>query len=160
MRSATGKRTEARRAAIRRILRREAIATQEDLGRRLAAEGIAVTQATLSRDLAELRAVRVSRPGGATAYELDDSIAAAGPERLRDVGPMVLSLAENGALAVLLTQPGSAPAVARAIDLARLPGVLGTLAGDDTVFLAAAKGCSTRGLLATLRTHLAKGLRP
>jgi transcriptional regulator of arginine metabolism len=56
------------------------------------------------------------------------------------VSGLVSAVATNGSLVVIRTLPGSAPAVARAIDLARLPGVLGTIAGDDTVFVAPARG--------------------
>ena len=125
-----------RREAVGRILRAGRVATQEELLASLRDEGFAVTQATLSRDLARLGARRVSRPDGAY-YEAGDgapaSVAAA-------VSGLVSAVATNGSLVVIRTLPGSAPAVARAIDLARLPGVLGTIAGDDTVFVAPSRG--------------------
>lgn len=124
-----------RRRALSRILRDGPVATQERLLAALAREGWKVTQATLSRDLARLGARRVSRPEGAF-YELGDdppgdaAVAVAG---------LVSSVATNGSLVVVRTAPGSASAVARAVDLARVNGVLGTLAGDDTVFVAPAR---------------------
>jgi len=125
-----------RREAVGRILRAGRVATQEELLAALRAEGFQATQATLSRDLARLGARRVSRPDG-SYYEVGDgapaSVAAA-------VSGLVSAVATNGSLVVIRTLPGSAPAVARAIDLARLPGVLGTIAGDDTVFVAPARG--------------------
>jgi transcriptional regulator of arginine metabolism len=125
-----------RRDAVARILRAGRVSTQEQLMGALRGEGFRATQATLSRDLARLSAHRVSRPDGAY-YEIGDgapsSVAAA-------VSGLVSAVATNGSLVVIRTLPGSAPAVARAIDLARLPGVLGTIAGDDTVFVAPSRG--------------------
>ena len=125
-----------RREAVARILRAGRASTQEQILDELRREGLRATQATLSRDLARLSARRVSRPGG-SFYEIGDgapaSVAAA-------VAGLVSTVATNGSLVVIRTLPGSAPAVARAIDLARLPGVLGTIAGDDTVFVAPSRG--------------------
>jgi len=125
-----------RRDAVARILRAGRVSTQEELIASLREEGFQTTQATLSRDLARLSARRVSRPDG-SYYEIGDgapaTVAAA-------VSGLVSEVATNGSLVVIRTLPGSAPAVARAIDLARLPGVLGTIAGDDTVFVAPSRG--------------------
>jgi transcriptional regulator of arginine metabolism len=125
-----------RREAVARILREERIATQEQLMAALRREGFRTTQATLSRDLARLSAHRVSGPEGAfyAAGEAPPAGATAA------VSGLVSGVATNGSLVVIRTLPGSASAVARAIDLARLPGVLGTIAGDDTVFVAPARG--------------------
>ncbi len=65
---------------------------------------------------------------------------------LEAVAELVGSVASNGAMVVVRTHPGSAPAVARAIDLAGLPDVLGTIAGDDTVFVAPSRGSRARAL--------------
>jgi transcriptional regulator of arginine metabolism len=131
-----------RREAVLRILRAGPVATQEELLAALRREGFHATQGTLSRDLARLGARRVSRPGG-SFYEVGDgapaSVAAA-------VSGLVTGVATNGALVVVRTLPGSASAVARAIDLGRVEGVLGTIAGDDTVFVAPARGCPARAL--------------
>ena len=125
-----------RRDAVARILRAGRVSTQGELLSGLRREGFRATQATHSRDLARLSARRVSRPEG-SYYEIGDgapsSVAAA-------VSGLVSAVASNGSLVVIRTLPGSAPAVARAIDLARLPGVLGTIAGDDTVFVAPSRG--------------------
>jgi transcriptional regulator of arginine metabolism len=134
----------ARHQAIRRVLRAERIGTQEDLCRVLAREGFRVTQATLSRDLQQVGAVRV---GG--LYELPPPSPTAA--RLREVGDLIVSLAENDHLVVLRTQPGAASAVALAIDTAHLPGCLGTLAGDDTIFATPVRGVPVRKLSQELR---------
>lgn len=147
------RKTAERRAAIRRIIRGHPVSTQEELGRLLASEGFEVTQATLSRDLAALAARRVSRPEGGTSYELG---ADGEPRQLRDLEPLVLSAEENGHLVALFTLPGAAPTVARAIDLARLPECLGSVAGDDTVFVAPARTSSARALARKLRQLFGK----
>jgi transcriptional regulator of arginine metabolism len=135
---------EMRQNAIKKMLRQKRIATQNELAQTLRAEGIEATQATLSRDLAELGVLRVSRPEGAV-YEIEAVSAQASPQT-RELGDAVLSIADNESLVVLRTRPGLASAVALAIDNARLPECLGTLAGDDTLFATPARGISSRRL--------------
>ena len=134
----------ARQEAIRRTLRMKKITSQRELVETLKREGIDSTQATLSRDLAELGVLRVSRPEGAV-YELEAVSAQATPQ-LHELGETILSMSENDALVVLRTRPGLASAVALAIDNARLPECLGTLAGDDTIFATPARSVPTRRL--------------
>ena len=137
-----------RRDAVARLLRARRIATQDELLTALRGEGFEATQATLSRDLARLGARRVSDPAGGTRYELS-------PEERRDgldaVGRLVASVSCNGSLVVVRTHPGSAPAVARAVDLAGLPDILGTIAGDDTVFIAPSREKRARALAEQVR---------
>jgi len=140
-----------RQEEIRRLLRSRRISTQQELAEQLSSQGIAVTQATLSRDLAELGVLRVSRPEGAI-YELEPVNATATPQ-LAELGDTVLSMGDNETLVVLRTRPGMASAVALAIDNARLPECLGTLAGDDTIFATPARGVATRRLAQQIR-HL------
>jgi transcriptional regulator of arginine metabolism len=138
--------TRRRRQAVVRILRARRVATQEELLESLRREGFQATQGTLSRDLAKLGARRVSRPDG-SYYEAGEGAPAA---VAATVSGLVSAVATNGALVVIRTLPGSAPAVARAIDLARLADVLGTIAGDDTVFVAPARGRGARALATRL----------
>ncbi len=141
-------RPERRREAVARLIRTRHIATQEELLAALTAEGFDATQATLSRDLARLGARRVSEPGGGTRYELS-------AEERRDgldaVGRLVASVSCNGSLVVVRTHPGSAPAVARAVDLADVPDILGSIAGDDTVFIAPVRERHARALAERVR---------
>ena len=148
VRERTGKHE--RHEEIRRLLRARRISTQHELAELLAAQGIEATQATLSRDLAELGVLRVSRPEGAV-YELEVVNATATPQ-LAELGDTVLSLRENDSLVVLRTRPGMASAVALAIDNARMPECLGTLAGDDTIFATPARGVATRRLAQQIRS--------
>ncbi len=126
-----------RRDAVARIIRARRIGTQEELLEALAGAGFRATQATLSRDLAVLGARRVSRPEGGTVYELDGAAERNGLGALRG---LVQGITANGSLVVVRTHPGSAPAIARAIDLGEVPEVLGTIAGDDTIFVAPSGG--------------------
>jgi len=143
-----------RHEQIRRILRAHRVSTQQELAERLLGAGISATQATLSRDLAELGVLRVSRPEGAL-YEIEAVSARANPQ-LTELGETILSLRENSALVVLRARPGMASAVALAVDNARLPGCLGTLAGDDTIFAAPARGVPTRRLAQQIKNLFAR----
>jgi transcriptional regulator of arginine metabolism len=136
-----------RRDAVARILRSRRIGTQEELLEALSAAGFRATQATLSRDLARLGARRVSRPEGGTVYELDAAAEGNGLGALRG---LVQEITANASLVVIRTFPGSAPAIARAIDLGEVPDVLGTIAGDDTIFVAPAGDLRPRRLAARL----------
>ncbi len=146
-------RVSGRRREVARILRAGRVATQEELLATLARAGWKVTQATLSRDLAHLGARRVSRPEG-SFYEPGDG---APDDAAAAVSGLVASVTTNGALVVVRTVPGSAPAVARAIDLARLPEALGTIAGDDTVFVAPVRDRQATPLARRVRSLLDAG---
>ncbi|HEU4385457.1 MAG TPA: arginine repressor [Anaeromyxobacteraceae bacterium] len=148
---------EQRRQAVARLLRHARIGTQEALLSALRREGFRATQATLSRDLARLGARRVLRPGGGAVYELAEEGADAGLSALRG---LALSVTANGSLVVVRTRVGSAPAVARAVDLARLEGVLGTIAGDDTIFVAPSRERGARALASRLGSLLAAPVVP
>ncbi len=146
-----------RRQAVARLLRQGRIGTQEALLSALRREGFRATQATLSRDLARLGARRVRHPEGGAVYELAEDGADAGLGALRG---LVLSVTTNGSMVVVRTRPGSAPAVARAVDLARPDGVLGTIAGDDTIFVAPSRERGARPLAARLGSLLAAPVLP
>ena len=129
--------TKARRNAIVEILRKEHVGTQEELRELVLARGFDVTQATLSRDLQKLRARRVSLPDGGSAYEADGFAAKTGDEseKLAAMHELVTGIREGAAMVVMQTSPGAAPAIAALIDRARMPEIIGTLAGDDTIFI-------------------------
>ena len=134
-----------RRHALAELLRGGTLASQEEATERLRALGFAVTQATVSRDLDQLGAVKVKR-GGVLSYALPDQIGGAdwSTRRLeRILGEWVASIEAAGALLVLKTPPGSAHLVASAIDQARMPEIAGTVSGDDTLFVALRDGVDT-----------------
>lgn len=128
----------ARHARIRGLLAGSSVRSQGELGRLLAAEGLTVTQATLSRDLLELGATRVRDVGGALVYALRDDVEGRPPgePRLARLAQELLVGADaSGHLVVLRTPPGGAHLLASAIDRSMLTEVIGTVAGDDTVLL-------------------------
>ena len=132
--------TRERRSTIRELIAARPVATQEELRALLAARGHAVTQATLSRDLAHLGAHRTTH-----GYELPD---AAAPPVLPD---LIRSIDDNGTLVVIHTAPGAAMVVARALDRARPAEILGTIAGDDAIFVAPARGVAAAKLVKRVR---------
>jgi transcriptional regulator of arginine metabolism len=138
----------ARHRQIVDLLRRHPVRSQVELAELLAAEQVAVTQATLSRDLVELGAVKVRHPDGGLVYavpgEGGDRTPRGGVEqelldgRLTRLCEELLVTAEaSGNLVVLRTPPGAAQFLALAVDHSVLPAVLGTVAGDDTVLVIA-----------------------
>jgi len=124
--------SEARRDAIREILSGRPIANQGELLRRLGARGIRASQATLSRDMAMLGVRRAVGPDG-PRYLVDGN---GGALPLEPVRRLVDGVESNGALVIVRTKSSAAATVARALDEAGLSEVMGTLAGDDTVFVA------------------------
>ena len=127
-----------RQHRILRILEEQPISSQAQLVQMLEGEGIVATQATVSRDLEELGAVKVRIPGGATAYAIPDfnrDRAPSDDHLKRLMGEFVVEVAHSANIAVLRTPPGSAHVVASALDRASLADVLGTVAGDDTVLV-------------------------
>ncbi len=121
-----------RQHRIARLLEEQAISSQAQLVEMLAADGVIATQATVSRDLEELGAVKVRIPGGAMAYAIPEHAKerTAPDDHLRRVmGEFVVEVAHSANLVVLRTPPGSAHVVASALDRSGLPDVLGTVAG-------------------------------
>jgi transcriptional regulator of arginine metabolism len=127
-----------RQHRILRILEEQPVSSQAQLVQMLEAEGIVATQATVSRDLEDLGALKVRIPGGAMAYAIPDFTRERAPsdDHLRRLmGEFVVEVSHSANLVVLRTPPGSAHVVASAIDRAGLEHMLGTLAGDDTVLV-------------------------
>lgn len=134
----------ARQGRIVEMVSQLVIRSQSELAKLLAAEGIEVTQATLSRDLDELGAVKLRGPdGGAPIYVIPEDGSPVrgvqgGTTRLaRVLGELLVSTDSSGNLAVLRTPPGAAQFLASALDRAALHEVVGTIAGDDTILVVA-----------------------
>jgi transcriptional regulator of arginine metabolism len=132
----------ARHARIAELITAGPVTSQTQLARMLAESGVDVTQATLSRDLEELGAVKMRGSDGAPAsYVLPPENAPlrpaqSAPARLtRLLGELLTSAEGSANLAVLRTPPGAAQFLASALDKVGLPGVLGTIAGDDTLMV-------------------------
>jgi transcriptional regulator of arginine metabolism len=145
-----------RQHRIARLLEEQAVSSQMQLVELLAADGVVATQATVSRDLEDLGAVKVRIPGGTMAYAIPEHAkeSATMDDHLRRVmGEFVVEVAYSGNLVVLRTPPGSAHVIGSALDRAGLPDVLGTVAGDDTLILVCAEhagGDKVAGELAAL----------
>jgi transcriptional regulator of arginine metabolism len=136
--------------ALADLIRLGQFVSQEEVTERLVALGFAVTQATVSRDLEQLGAVKVKR-GGILSYALPDQLGAAdwSTGRLeRILQEWVVGIEAAGQMIVIRTPPGSAHLVASAIDHAQLPEIAGTVSGDDTMFVAVRDGVPLRNLLA------------
>ena len=135
---------------MREILARGSAASQEELQRALAARGIHAAQPTISRDLAALGIGRMASPGGAR-YQLQAGDDALPIEPIRG---LVGSVGTNGVLVIVRTKAGAASTVARALDDAHLDEILGTIAGDDTIFVAPRRTRAAAALARRLRTLL------
>lgn len=125
-----------RQVAILDIIEKQNVETQEELAEALRERGIKVTQATVSRDIKELRLLKVLTPGGAYKYATSDQAENGLTERfVRMLAESVLTVSSANNLIVVKTLSGSANVAAEALDSMRWPEVLGTLAGDNTVLL-------------------------
>ena len=143
-----------RQRSIRDLVERRPVRTQQELAAALRELGFRATQATISRDVSDLQLEKVQREGVSVyappSRGLDDP---SGEERLRRIfHDLPVEIRDAGNFLVLVTLPGSAHAIAAALDRARWPEVVGTIAGDDTVFIA----CGDRGALKRLRVRLGR----
>lgn len=125
-----------RQVAILDIIEKQEIETQEELAGALNARGIRVTQATVSRDIKELRLLKVLTPSGKYKYATGDQADNNLTDRfIRMLAESLLSVSSANNLIVVKTLSGSANVAAEALDSMHWPEVLGTLAGDNTVLL-------------------------
>lgn len=146
-----------RQARIVTLLSSNQVSSQTELATLLAEEGIEVTQATLSRDLEELGAVKLrGADGGVGVYIVPEDGSpvrgvSGGTERLtRLLGELLVSTDSSANLAVLRTPPGAAHYLASALDRASLPYVVGTIAGDDTILVVAREPMTGADLATTI----------
>jgi transcriptional regulator of arginine metabolism len=143
-----------RQQAIARLIQQHSVTNQPQLVDLLADESIAATQATVSRDLEDLGAVKVRVPGGATVYAVPEFA----PERVapldqlrRVMGEWVAEVTHSANLVIVRTPPGCAHVVASALDRSGIEGLLGTVAGDDTMMCVATETVGGRQLAAAMR---------
>lgn len=137
------------------LLAQHAVNSQGALVELLAAQGVVATQATVSRDLEDLGAVKVRVAGGDTVYAIPEHAKEriAPEDHLRRVlGEWVVEVAHSANLVVLRTPPGSAHVVGSALDRAGLADVLGTVAGDDTILVVASERAGGAKVAARVRT--------
>ena len=131
-----------RQHRISKLLEEFSVTNQSQLVDLLADDGVIATQATVSRDLEDLGAIKVRVPGGETVYAIPElpKEQVAPEDHLRRVfTDWVVEVAHSGNIVVLRTPPGSAHVVGSALDRTGLPDILGTVAGDDTLIVVAAE---------------------
>jgi transcriptional regulator of arginine metabolism len=144
-----------RQQIITRLIAQENVCSQPRLQEMLKDQGIEATQATISRDLEELGAVKIRVAGGDSIYAIAEYAPArvAPSDQLRRVmAEWVAEVTSSGNLVVVRTPPGCAHVVASALDRSALSGLLGTVAGDDTIFCVAAEDIGGAGLAEELRS--------
>jgi len=143
---------ERRQRAVADLIRQHSLASQEEVASRLSSLGFEVTQATVSRDLEQLGALKV-RQDGKIAYALPGQFGAgATPSRLVAVlRDWVRSIEVAATIVVLKTPPGSAHLVGVALDESALSEIVGTICGDDTIFAACRSSEDAAALAANLR---------
>ena len=144
-----------RQGQILKVLTGQPVASQDELRRQLGHLGVRVTQATLSRDLRELRLVKTSQGYRPLASAAADEVPAPLPTVARALKDFLLDIRPAQNMLVLKTPPGGAQPLAAAVDSERWKGVAGTLAGDDTVLVI----CSSRGACSAIHKRVEELLR-
>ena len=136
MSSKTSNDSHQRLSLLRSLLAEGQMSTQEDLVAELRSQSFDVGQSTISRDLSRLGAIKVRDASGRVVYRLPEGMPSAAPLPAQDMANLLVSVRHNGSMIVIQTTPGSASLVARQLDQSRPEGILGTIAGDDTIFVA------------------------
>lgn len=143
--------------ALRLIISSQQLGSQEELLKALQKEGFQLTQATLSRDLKQLKVAKAATMGGGYVYVLPNEtmykriVTPSTAREMMEV-PGFLSIQFSGNMAIVKTRTGYASAIAWNIDYKELPQVLGTIAGADTIFIAIKEGVSHEELINALHT--------
>jgi len=147
-----------RHGAILDLVRDRALSTQAEVASALRESGYDVVQTTVSRDIAELGLVKVRAPSGRLVYAPPGT---GDLDRLRAIGGAMrryaVSVEASGPLVVVVTPSGYASALAQAIDEGGHPAIAGTIAGDNTIFIAARDGTAASALRDELAGHLVEG---
>ena len=147
-----------RQEAIIRLIRENDISTQDELTALMKKNGFKVTQATCSRDIKDLGIIKVTGPGQTTKYAVLDRTGDIAPGRLLAVFSNSLLSCECAMnLVVVRTLPGMANAAAAALNSMRLQNVVGTIAGDDTIFIASQGIDEAKALLSTIKDLMSSG---
>lgn len=139
-----------RQAAIIELIRNHVIANQDILLDMLLQKGFAVTQATLSRDMKELKIIKTLTADGLYQYRLSDYVQALKPDTSQLTAFGFVGIEFSGQLAVVKTRPGYAMSIAAEIDSKAAETIIGTVAGDDTVLLILREGISRQSVLNSL----------
>ena len=142
-----------RQALIREIVENQSIQTQEELADALAARGMVVTQATVSRDIKEMHLLKVlSEEGGYRYATMDKSEQGMNERLIRMLSDSVVDMSSANNLIVIHTLPGSAHVAGEAVDSLHWPEVLGTIAGDNTILVIVRSNEDVDGVLRRFRS--------
>lgn len=142
--------------AIRKIIANNRIDNQDMLLQLLKEEGHDVTQATLSRDLKILKVGKISDGWSGYYYSLHENLEVENTEAdyMQDVHRGIISIEFSGSMGVIKTKAGHANSVCYALDALNLPEILGTIAGDDTIFILLREGSTKEDLLEDFRNRI------
>ena len=145
-------RSPTRQESLRKLLEEGSLSTQEELKSELERLRFKVTQSTVSRDLRRLGAIKTLDSQGRTIYRMnmEPAISVTGGPLYK----MIVSIRSNDSMIVIRTQPGSASLIARHLDQVRPAGILGTIAGDDTIFVAPASAKKIRTTIQEIHESL------
>lgn len=146
----SGNSVRTRFATLRRLLVEGKARTQDEIREALQAAGHEVTQSTVSRDLRKLEAVKATDARGRTIYRLPEE-PGTGMRTNTTLLDMIVDIVHNDAMIVMRTTPDSASLIARHLDHTRPGGILGTIAGYDTIFIAPPKGASIKKTIQDIR---------
>lgn len=128
--------TQERQMVLRQLIREGEASTQEELCASLRKKDFDVTQSTVSRDLRRIGAIKVTNAEGEIVYRLPEDHSTSTRVLNNDLGGLLMEIQSNESMIVLHTTPGSASLVARSLDAVRSQiGILGTIAGDDAIFV-------------------------
>ncbi len=151
----------ARQEMIIKLIKEHVISTQEELTAKVKAAGFEATQATCSRDIKELGIIKITMPDKTTKYAVLDRTGDVAPGRLLAVfANSLISVQSAMNMLVIKTLPGMAAAAASALDSMHLEDVVGTIAGDDTVFACATGPSEAQALVVTIRDMMESGSGP
>jgi transcriptional regulator of arginine metabolism len=139
-----------RQSALRKLLEDGEISTQEELAEELRRQDFDITQSTISRDLRRIGAVKALNAEGETVYRLSYDSESISPILASSLKHLLLDVEHNESMIVIHTAVGSASLVARHLDSLRAEGILGTIAGDDTIFVAVASKQKIKGIIAAI----------
>ena len=136
--------------ALRKILESGKNSTQEELRDMLEAKGHDVNQSTISRDLRKIGAIKGTDNKSRTVYRLSEMSSESNFVG-QSIGDLILNISHNDSMIVIQTSPGSASLVARHLDINRPADILGTIAGDDTIFVAPSREHSIKQTILAIR---------
>ena len=141
--------------ALRMIISSQQLGSQEELLNALQREGFKLTQATLSRDLKQLKVAKAASMSGNYVYVLPNETMykrVSTPQQVREMMqvPGFVSINFSANMGVIKTRPGYASSIAWNIDNSDIPQILGTIAGDDTIFIVIKQGCSEKDVIDSL----------